>query len=246
MEQEEYASMNILEQDHWWFKAKRHFLRLALEHNGVRASEGSLRALDVGCGTGAVLLELSELGFAAEGLDMSPLAKSFCEKKGQRVTLGEATALPFPDASFDVVTALDMIEHVDNDEQVMKELYRVVKPGGTIVVTVPAHPSLWSYHDVALHHKRRYTKKTFRSLITSVAKESRIGWIHATILPGVVLVRQYMRLFQKEKKTSDVRPVSPFISGVMSIPYFFEYGMFRLLGTLPWGVSLIATIRRPL
>ena len=237
--------MDLLEHDHWWFRAKRRFLRLALQRNGVVVSGNHLRALDVGCGTGAVLEELTALGFRAEGLDMSPVAQGFCEKKGLSVRLGDATALPFPDASFDVVTALDVIEHVDQDEKAIEEIYRVLKPGGTAIITVPAHAYLWSYHDVALHHKRRYSKSDFLQLVSRAGFSVHVGWIHAAILPGVFLVRTMNRLFLKEKKTSDVHQVSKTVSFFMKIPYAVEYILFRLWGTLPSGVSLIASIRRP-
>ena len=107
------------------------------------------------------------------GIDLAPEALSFSRERGQeRLVQGDLTALPFATATFDLITALEVVEHVESDETALAELCRVLKPGGTLLLSVPAYRFLWSSHDVALHHKRRYTAHRMQTNLTRAGLDS--------------------------------------------------------------------------
>ena len=167
MQLEEYARMHELEDEYWWFVARRDLIAGLLTDLNLSKP---LRILDIGCGTGAMLDVLAPYGDVV-GADYSPEALSYCAQRGassgQRYKLARADIrrLPFQSGSFDVVTAMDVIEHIDDDGAALREIARVLRPGGALLATVPAYRSLWSEHDVALHHYRRYTAHNFRRVI---------------------------------------------------------------------------------
>ena len=135
MYEHEYEAMFRLEDTYWWFVARRH---LAVEIVARElAGRRDARILDVGCGTGSNLSAFSKLGHAV-GIDMSRDALAFCRNRGlDHVSLSEIERLPFPDGTFDVITAMDVLEHVDDDLAALGELRRVLKPGGVLLATVP-------------------------------------------------------------------------------------------------------------
>ena len=137
----EYEIMYRLEERHWYFRGKRRIVRRLLQpHLGPRP----LMILDAGCGTGGILAELGELGIVT-ALDPVHEAAGFCAGRGvERLVQGSVVQLPFPDGTFDLVTSLDVIEHVEDDGAALEEMRRVLKPGGLLLLTVPAHMFLWS------------------------------------------------------------------------------------------------------
>lgn len=243
MELNEYAKMDALEKDHWWFVAKRQFLAVLIHKY---AGQGG-RLLDIGCGTGAVLDFFSTQGgktkgFQVEGIDMSPAALEYCHKKGLKVALGKAEVLVYADNTFDVIIASDVLEHIEDTDSVLREISRVLKPGGIFVVTVPAHQFLFSQHDVALHHVRRYSKNI---LATSLQKHFTIqwlGWIHAIILIPAIIARLGRR-FLPSKKDSDVGEPNRLINALMKKAYSIEFFWFNY-AKLPWGLSLAAIVKK--
>ncbi|MCH8978845.1 MAG: class I SAM-dependent methyltransferase, partial [Armatimonadetes bacterium] len=155
MQTEEYGKMRQAEDHYWWFVSRRR-LALALIKRFANSNE---RILDVGSGTGAVLTELQELGWAS-GLDFSPLAVKFCQDRElPNLMVGNAEAIPMRSATIDTVVSLDTLEHFADDEAAVSEIARVLRPGGVLVLNVPAFKWLWGPHDVALMHHRRYTKR---------------------------------------------------------------------------------------
>lgn len=240
MEKSEYARMEAVEAGHWWFRAKRAYVTQVLQWYGPKPGAS---VLDVGCGTGAVMQLAQTLGYTAHGIDMSPDALAYCEAKKLSVTLSTAEAIAYPDASFDVVVALDVLEHVPDHEAAVREIARVLKPGGIFVATVPAHPKLWSYHDVALHHVRRYRQAELVNVLNSALRVEYCSWIHAVIL-GPAAVR---RLFIKKAGAtgeSDVQPASRLVSLVFGLAYALERVWWRTFKRLPFGLSLIAVARK--
>ncbi len=156
-----------LEESHWWFVGKNRILRHLIKHygQGAPAPAGARgRALDVGCGAGG-MLALLQLDYDAVGMDMSPIARVYCEKRGLRAVDGMLPdALPFEPGTFDVVVASEVLEHVDDDRGSAAALCRLLRPGGLLVCTSPAHQWLWSSHDDVNQHKRRYTLGGFESI----------------------------------------------------------------------------------
>lgn len=160
MEQHTYGIMNDVEDKHWWFVGRRAILESFLQRiaDDLKTKHETLRILDVGCGTGANLEMLADFG-NSEGVDVSDDALEFCRKKGLKVHKGLAESLPFEDESFEIVTALDVVEHLDDDVAGLKEMHRILKTGGKTLIFVPAFMWLWGVQDDISNHRIRYTKK---------------------------------------------------------------------------------------
>jgi SAM-dependent methyltransferase len=150
-----YAAEAVLEENHWWYVGRRVLFSEIIKT--LRLSE-NVDVLDVGTSTGTNLRMLRDLGFSKiRGLDQSPDAIRYCAEKGLgTVQLGDICALPFDDCRFDLVLATDIIEHVEDDLLALRELYRVLKPGANLLVTVPTFEILRGPGDDVSHHKRRY------------------------------------------------------------------------------------------
>src|SRR3954451_8167980 len=158
--------MLALDERHWWYRGRRAVLNAVLA--GVDLPPRP-EILDAGCGSGRTLDELARLGHAS-GIELNPFGVRAARERGHEGGGAPVESIPHPDESFDLVTCLDVIEHTDDDVRALAELARVTKPGGHLIVTVPAHPRLWSAHDEINHHLRRYAP---RSLETAAGKG---GW----------------------------------------------------------------------
>ena len=203
MKHEEYERMYRFEDRYWWFVARRHLITSLLGSHYERT--GRLRILDIGCGTGAMLDDLKPFGEVI-GADFSPEALQFCVTRGASAGLARADVrrLPFADESFDVVTAMDIIEHIDDDKAASSEIFRVLKPGGRLLVTVPAFPSLWSEHDEALHHFRRYTAPRLKDLFQRVGlRVDKLSYTVTTLFPLIWVYRQITNLRPKAQVGSE-------------------------------------------
>ena len=195
MQQHTYAIMDRVEDKHWWFVGRRAILESFLRSivGKIHNSRSTLRILDVGCGTGANLEMLAQFG-KAEGVDVSDDALDFCRRKGLTVQKGLAETLPFDDESFDVTTALDVVEHLDDDIAGLQEMYRVTKRGGYSLVFVPAFMWLWGVQDDISNHRIRYTKKQIVERLKqagfSIERATYANWtFFAPILAGRTLMK---------------------------------------------------------
>lgn len=232
--------MYEVESEHWWFAGKRLLFRRLLAD---RLAAGKPRILDVGCGTGAVSREFAAFGRVVS-LDRSQDALRFAAGRGVPCpVVGEAERLPFRASSFDLVLAFDVIEHVEDDHAMLADLRRVIAPGGTLAIHVPAWPSLYGRHDRALEHKRRYTRRTLAELLTRAGFHiDHLGWASAAILPAAVVLRGAERLFahgSKEPAGADVYPLPHALNRLMLEVYRVEAAL-AARGALPFGLSLAA------
>ena len=164
MDQKFYQEYYKLERDGWWFKA-----RLSILENYCQAiiTNPDMKILNVGAATGATSEMLSKYG-KVTSLEYDEFCCKFLkEKTGIEAINASLTELPFENNSYDMICAFDVIEHIENDNKAVEEIYRVLKPKGKYFITVPAFQSLWSNHDVVNHHFRRYKKKQLNKLIES-------------------------------------------------------------------------------
>ena len=248
MKHEEYERMYRFEDRYWWFVARRHLIVSLLEQHYPR--DGQLQILDIGCGTGKMLDELSAFGTVV-GADYAPEALEFCVTRGVGAELARADVrrLPFADASFDAVTAMDIIEHIDDDKAAACEIFRVLKPGGRLLVTVPAFPSLWSEHDEALHHYRRYTVPRLKDLFQRAGLAvPRISYTVTTLFPLIWAYRQVSNLLPRrrtggEKKANLVQFSGPVNAALLSLSQW-ETRLVQSL-SLPFGVTVVCLAEKP-
>src|SRR5207302_6326792 len=190
MNVEEYERMYRLEDSYWWFVG-RHNLVLGFLRAKYRGRK-DLTILDIGCGTGAMSQKLRPLGSVVSA-DFSPLALQFSRKRGlDRLCASDAVRLPFRDQSFDLVVALDTLEHISDDQAALCEFQRVLKSGGRVIATVPAYQSLWSQHDVALMHFRRYVAREVAERFASARlRVEKLSYAMTALFPAVWLYRRW-------------------------------------------------------
>ena len=211
----------------------------------VLAKQTGLKILDVGCGTGVNLALFQKFG-TVFGVDASPDAVQYCRQRGfLNVQEGRAEALPFPDQTFDMVAAVELLEHMKDDEKVLGEFSRVLKKGGFLFLTVPAYQFLWTEHDDALGHQRRYTLGGLRDKLQrsgfAVEKETYMVFFTSPLF----LYRLFKKIFRRNKRkpeTSYVK-IPDFLNKVLVFPFFLEARIVQI-GRLPFGTSIVLVARR--
>jgi len=242
MQQHTYSIMYAIEETHWWFAGRRRIISSFIQPL-FRGIKESARILDVGCGTGANLEMLSEFG-AAEGVDVSNEALTFCRQRGlNNVKLGEAEKLPYPDESFDLVTGLDVVEHLDDDLAGLSEMRRVLKPEGVAVLFVPAFMFLWGVQDDISHHRRRYTMKQLKDVVVSAGFEiERATFANITFFLPTLVGRVLMRLTGFRPASENNLTIS-FLNKPLGMVLGAESIWLRHFN-LPIGVSAICVARK--
>jgi SAM-dependent methyltransferase len=235
---EAYAVEAEVEATHWWFVGRRRLFARELARAGLRSDSA---VLEVGTGTGTNLRLLRQLGVReVAGLDSNELAIQYCRSKGLGdVRHGDIRALPFGDCSFDFVLATDVIEHVEADAEALGELARVLKPGGTALLAVPAFPSLWGLQDVVAHHKRRYRMQPLLQKMRAAGLEPRRHYhFNYLLFVPIWLARRLIDLLGI-KRASENEFNSPFLNRVLSAVFTFDVVTAPVLH-MPFGVSILA------
>jgi SAM-dependent methyltransferase len=239
----EYDAMHALELTHWWFRGRRRVL-VDMLRQALRSSIEFPRILDYGCGTGGNTFAYAPFG-AVVGIEPDPGAVRLAHTRGQaHYCRSNGTSLPFRPGSFDAVLASDVLEHIEDHRQAVSEITRVLRPGGAAIITVPAHQWLFSRHDIALHHFRRYSKTRLRQLLENGGlRIRRLSYWNATLFPAICM----HRLVEKSRCMSGPQ------SDTASSPWLINEALAALLAaeatvlrhaSLPWGVSLIAVGER--
>jgi len=234
-----------LEDTYWWFVGRRQLVReLLLRH---RPQSSAITILDLGCGTGATLKEIEDLGTTV-GIDRSSDALHFCRLRGLRnLALGDAHAVPVATNSVDAILALDLLEHIKDDVAAAQELARVLQPGGVLVATVPACPELWSEHDEALDHIRRYRATRLRNIIENAGFDiERISPVISALLLPIALLRLIQRILPRKKdapETAFIIPPPPVNWALIMLLKLERLWLRRF--NLPIGVSLFVVARKP-
>jgi len=236
--------MADLEGVQWWYAGMRRIARALLSPLLPGEGAGGRRILDAGCGTGWNLQDLSIFG-DTHGIDLSPLAVITTRRRGGRVTQGNVLELPYPAESFDVVTSFDVLYHawVKDDGQAVRELARVLKPGGLILVKTPALRILWGAHDEAVHSRHRYTRGELEGLLEGAGlRLVRSTYANSLLFP-VLLTRRFLdRLLNRHG--SDVALLPPPLERLFLGLLGIEAALVRWLD-LPIGASVFALARKP-
>jgi SAM-dependent methyltransferase len=243
---DEFQALVGYDEHHWWYAGRRRVLHSAL---GKLPLPQDADVLDAGCGSGRTMDELERYGSPVRGFDLNPLGVEYARSRGHaEVSVARLEEIPYPDASFDLVTCLDVLEHTPDDGLSMRELRRVVRPGGWLVLTVPAYQLLWSSHDVANHHHRRYRRSQLRRVGEAAGWEPR-EWTYfnsVLFLPGaVVRVGERVRKPEKRRGRTNVALTPRALDPILEWPMRFEAALIRLGVRLPVGMSLLMVFRRP-
>lgn len=226
--------MYRLERKHWWFRARREILESLI---AAQVPAGS-SVLDVGCGTGFILERLRDR-YDVHGLDDAEIAVEFCHSKGlnfvERGILGEVH-LSRP--SYDLVTLLDVIEHVDDDVGILRAAKDVLAPGGRVLVTVPALSMLWSNHDVVHHHRRRYDRVMLtRALAAAGLRPTWMSYFNSLLFPLIAAARIVGKLKGDTANDSDSVPRGP-VNELLYQTFRAEQSLLSRV-SLPIGVSIV-------
>ena len=231
-----YPILFRVEQSHWWHIGRRLILAGFVEEICQRVTDRRPRILDVGCGTGANLLMLSKYG-DAEGVDVSEDALAFCRERGlDKVKLGAGEELPYEDGTFDLVTAFDVVEHMDDDLAGLREMRRVLRPGGRVLLFVPAFMFLWGLQDDVSHHRRRYRMSGLRRVLEEAGFEiERTTYANITFFLPILLMRKLMRFTGIKAESENNINVSA-LNGILGRMLGAESLILKFMN-LPFGVS---------
>ncbi|MBV8949133.1 MAG: class I SAM-dependent methyltransferase [Solirubrobacterales bacterium] len=246
MDQRLMNAMLELDDRHWWYRGRRRIIRAELDRLPVRAGA---RVLDAGCGSGRTLEELGRYG-EVSGIELDPGAAEMAQGRGcGEVRVGRLEELPWADGYFDLITCLDVIEHTPDDRATLSELRRVCKPGGFLVVTVPAYQGLWSTHDVANHHYRRYSRPRLREAALDAGwRVRRMTSFNGLLLAPAAAVRVAERR-RLRQPNSDYKPeltLGPeWLNAVLEQPLRLEARWLGRGRTMPAGLSLLAVFENP-
>jgi SAM-dependent methyltransferase len=237
MERVVYEQMAELDQRHWWYVARREVIA-ALIRNDVRPPANA-RVLEIGCGTGHNLAMLSEFGHV-DALELDDEARAVAEKRlGRNVMSAPLPGLSgVPQKHYDLIGAFDVVEHVEDDRAALASIAERLKPGGKLVLTVPAHQWMWSAHDVVNHHKRRYSKRGLRRLLEeSPLKLDTIGYFNSLLFPVAIAERLSSKLRGKDDADLTLPPAP--LNTVLERIFAAERHLVGRL-PLPPGLSLFA------
>lgn len=242
MDNTHYDILYNEEVTHWWYRVRREIV-LSLLSSIATKKKGPLRILEIGCGTGELLKEIGRFG-TVRGIDISPRAIEYCKTRGlTNAVIGDATRIPFPEESFDVVIALDVIEHLENDSIGCNELVRVLSPDGTAIITVPAFAFLWGITDVVSRHFRRYTRKQIVACVREAGFTiEQSTYFNAFLFIPIAIVRLFVRIFGITMHSENT-VTRGFTNAILYRIFKIESLLLRYIN-FPFGVSILVTARK--
>jgi ubiquinone/menaquinone biosynthesis C-methylase UbiE len=239
-----------IEDTHWWFRGRQKIIASVLRSH----LRPPVRIIDVGSGGGAMAAALLEFGdVTACDIDVR-CAASVARRPGMHFAYGTAEAIPFPDGTYDLVTAFDVLEHLDDDVAALREMARVARSSGLIAMTVPAYPWLWGRQDEVSHHRRRYTRRSLKTAITAAGLAPlRLSAFNTMLFPGIAALRLARRVARQLSAKQPPDPAalkSDFsmtkpgpMNDLLAATFSSEAALLRAVD-LPFGVSLLAIAQR--
>ena len=238
----EYHKMAAVEDGMWYYRALHaHVARELATGLGARPAE----VLDAGCGAGGLIRRLAPLqpAWRWTGIDVSPLACELARGRcAAEIREGSILELPFSNASFDAVVSADVIYHVQDDGGALREFFRVLRPGGIVVINVPAYPWLWSYHDEATHACRRYGRGELLAKLATAGFAGRHA-THWNTLPFPLVVMR-RKFWPAPHQGSDVQHYPAPIEAAFNAAMALERAWLGGTGRLPFGSSILASAAR--
>ena len=237
MERTVYSHMADFDQRHWWYLGRRQILAKLIERYARPPAGGKI--LEVGCGTGHNLAMLKRFG-DVDAVELDESVRAIAESRlGRQVMSGRLPELEdVTDATYDLIAAFDVIEHIAEADAAMASIARKLRTGGKVAITVPAHQWMWSAHDTINHHKRRYSKRTLAALVDrSPLRLEAIGYFNSFLFPLAVAQRMASKLARKDDAQLAIppRPVNALLTSIFA---FERHAVGRM--PLPPGLSLFA------
>jgi ubiquinone/menaquinone biosynthesis C-methylase UbiE len=244
MEQYMYDVLYQIEETHWWYVGRRSLILDQIARFCQEQKE--LRLLDIGCGAGIFMKYLEQYGEVI-GLDSSSDALHFCRQRNfSQLVRGEGLSLPFSENTFDILTANDLLEHLEDDTASLREFLRVLKSGGRLFLFVPAYQFLWSLQDEISHHKRRYTTRQLSRIIDAAGfKLESITYANTLLFPIIFAGRQVLKVLKHFKDIRTENDLHPgWANKLLANIFCLEVPILRRM-RLPFGVSIIAVCQKP-
>jgi SAM-dependent methyltransferase len=239
---------HAVEATHWWFVTRRALVGSLV---ALAAPNRASAILEIGCSGGPLLQRLGDAGYTAlTGIDLSPEAIALCRQRNLgQVLVMDAQQPDFPPASFEVITASDVLEHLADAPRAVAAWYRLLRPGGTLLVFVPAFKCLWSRHDEVNHHFHRYRAGELASLLRAAGFEiQRQGYWNFFLFPPVALLRLARRLAPASAKAlpvGDLRPIPSLLNSLLICLLRLENRLVLAGLDFPWGISAMVVARKP-
>jgi SAM-dependent methyltransferase len=242
MERAVFDRMAELDQDHWWFIARRKILSDIIAR--IAKPPTQARVLEVGCGTGHNLPMLGKFG-GLEACELDECARALASQRfGREIKSARLPDLSmFERGTYDLVALFDVLEHVSDDVASLKAILKRLKPGGALVLTVPANPWMWSAHDVAHHHFHRYSKRELERVVRKAGFEIQLLSFFNTLLFPLVAAARIVGKVTRKDSADDSLPSAP-VNALLEKIFGLETGMVGRV-PMPFGVSLVAVLRRP-
>ena len=231
-----------IEDTHWWYRGRRRVVAALISQLDIPRGA---RILDAGCGSGRNMVELAALG-EVSGVEVAAESVERARARGVgEVVQGRLESLPWDAGSFDLVVCLDVLEHIEDDAAALRELHRVAKPGARLVVSVPAHPWLWSSHDEMCHHQRRYTRASLLGVAAASGwSAERVTGFNAGLLPAVAAYRALDRFRRSPRPDgADFEATPRWANVFLEALLRAEAAGVRRGRNLPVGVSAMAVLR---
>lgn len=246
IEKEPFAFLDEFGSKHWWYRAKNDLIKTFLKKYANGAHAG--KVIDVGCGAGNLSKEITDAGYNVTSVDLSEEAIKYCRARGLKdLHVADAVQLPFQDNCFDAAVASEILEHIEEDSRALKEIYRVLKPGGVAIITVPAVPLLYGYQDKYWRHIRRYSKKGLCDLIQKEPFEIlRLTYSNFLLFLPVAAFRFFSKIFYNERREQVCDEarfnnilISAFLGSILNLEKIYLGKHNFLIGT-----SLVAILKK--
>src|SRR3989344_84436 len=242
MEKSYYKNYFVLEKTHWLFKIRRKIFFYFIQ----KYSKPGSKIFDFGCGSGYLVGELQKMGHDAHGMDFEKEAIDYGTNSGiKNLTLGKGDKLEYANKNFDLLTAFDVLEHIENEKPVIEELVRILKPGGKMIISVPAYQWLWGVQDEVSHHFRRYTAGSLLKVLSADKnlKILRKTYFNTFLFLPIVIVRMLSKWFNLGSRESDFDISSWFLNGLFYFIFNLE-AYFLKLFSFPFGVSILFILKK--